>query len=82
VRYGPSPRQRRSPLAPSRGRVPRISAGSPRGIGAPRAGTPALPATVLGLFWWEDHILPTATPAPIPELLSADAPLTKEVARR
>lgn len=53
------------------------------------ASTPfVLLATVLGLSWWEDHILPTATPvpvpaeAPVPELLGVDAPLRKEVALR
>jgi hypothetical protein len=55
-------------------------------------------ATVMGLSWWEDHVLPSppaepaespveaplapAAPAQLPELLSADATLTREVARR
>ena len=39
-------------------------------------------ATVLGLSWWEDHILPTATPVPVPELFATDAPLKNEVAAR
>ncbi|MEV6537488.1 hypothetical protein [Streptomyces sp. NPDC051665] len=63
------------------------------------ASTPfVLLATVLGLSWWEDHILPTpptepaetlieapfvpAVPAQLTELLSVDTPLTREVARR
>jgi hypothetical protein len=62
------------------------------------ASTPfVLLATVLGLSWWEDHILPTpahpidipteapfvpAAPAQLTELLSVDTPLTREVARR
>jgi hypothetical protein len=55
-------------------------------------------ATVLGLSWWEDHVLPSppaepaespvevpfapAAPAQLPELLRVDATLTREVARR
>ncbi|MGW7407149.1 hypothetical protein ACWGI9_26105 [Streptomyces sp. NPDC054833] len=52
-------------------------------------------ATVMGLSWWEDHILPTlpaeapaeapvtpAAPAQLPELLTVDAALTREVAGR
>ncbi|MEV7002775.1 hypothetical protein AB0N62_34535 [Streptomyces sp. NPDC093982] len=55
-------------------------------------------ATLMALSWWEDHILPTpptepaevpaeapftpATPAQLPELLSVDAALTREVAGR
>ncbi|MFD3581719.1 hypothetical protein [Streptomyces sp. NPDC058683] len=58
------------------------------------ASTPfVLLATVLGLSWWEDRILPPAepaeasgeaplSPAPLTELLSVDTPLTREVARR
>ncbi|MGW7420170.1 hypothetical protein ACWGJB_08905 [Streptomyces sp. NPDC054813] len=55
------------------------------------ASTPfVLLATVLGLSWWEDRILPPAeasgeaplAPAPLTELLSVDTPLTREVARR
>ncbi|GCB42748.1 hypothetical protein [Streptomyces sp. NL15-2K] len=54
-------------------------------------------ATVMALSWWEDHILPTpptepaeapaeapfapAAPAQLPELLSAGAALTTDVAR-
>jgi hypothetical protein len=60
------------------------------------ASTPfVLLATVLGLSWWEDRILPPAepveapaeapltpmAPAPLTELLSVDTPLTREVAR-
>ncbi|WP_405990684.1 hypothetical protein [Streptomyces sp. NBC_00986] len=42
------------------------------------ASTPfVLLATVLGLSWWEDHILPTPAPTPLPQLLGADAPLTE-----
>jgi hypothetical protein len=55
-------------------------------------------ATVMGLSWWEDHVLPSppaepleapveapfapAAPAQLPELLRVDATLTREVARR
>jgi hypothetical protein len=55
-------------------------------------------ATVLGLSWWEDHILPTpptepaeapaeapftpAAPAQLQELLSVDTALTRNVAGR
>jgi hypothetical protein len=55
-------------------------------------------ATVMGLSWWEDHILPTppaepaeapaeapfvpASPAQLPELPYVDAALTQAVARR
>jgi hypothetical protein len=55
-------------------------------------------ATVLGLSWWEDHILPSpptepaealianpsapAPPAQLTELPRVDAALTREVARR
>ncbi|MFP3986403.1 hypothetical protein U9R90_02650 [Streptomyces sp. E11-3] len=63
------------------------------------ASTPfVLLATVLGLSWWEDHILPTpptepdkapaeapftpAGPAQLSELLSVDAALTRSVAGR
>ncbi|MER5514331.1 hypothetical protein [Streptomyces sp. NPDC002763] len=63
------------------------------------ASTPfVLLATVLGLSWWEDRILPSAEPAepepaeasgeaplppaPLTELLGVDTPLTREVARR
>ncbi|WP_043666577.1 hypothetical protein [Streptomyces xylophagus] len=62
------------------------------------ASTPfVLLATVMGLSWWEDHILPTpaepvgipaeapfvpAAPSQLTELLSVDTPLTREVARR
>ncbi len=41
------------------------------------ASTPfVLLATVLGLSWWEDHLLPTPAPVetPLPQLLSTDAP--------
>jgi hypothetical protein len=63
------------------------------------ASTPfVLLATVLGLSWWEDRILPTpptepvdipadapfvpAAPAQLTELLSVGTPLTREVAGR
>jgi len=46
------------------------------------ASTPfVLLATVLGLSWWEDRLLPTPAPvpapaaAPLPQLLSTDASL-------
>ncbi|MGW4907304.1 hypothetical protein [Streptomyces sp. NPDC004270] len=43
------------------------------------ASTPfVLLATVLGLSWWEDRILPPAEPAEPAEA----PPLTREVARR
>lgn len=47
------------------------------------ASTPfVLLATVLGLSWWEDRILPTPAPAPapLPQLRGADAPLTESPA--
>ncbi|MGW0734807.1 hypothetical protein [Streptomyces sp. NPDC002851] len=63
------------------------------------ASTPfVLLATVLGLSWWEDRILPTppaepvealaeapftpAAPAQPPELLGVDTALTRDVAGR
>ena len=63
------------------------------------ASTPfVLLATVMGLSWWEDHVLPSspakpvgapaeapftpAAPAQLPELLSVDTALTREVAGR
>ena len=63
------------------------------------ASTPfVLLAVVMGLSWWEDHILPAspaasvdapaeapfapAAPAQLAELLSVDTPLTREVAGR
>lgn len=61
------------------------------------ASTPfVLLATVLGLSWWEDLMLPPAEPveapaeapltpmppAPLTELLSVDTPLTRQAARR
>ncbi|MFD0007904.1 hypothetical protein ACFVJ4_36585 [Streptomyces sp. NPDC127178] len=60
------------------------------------ASTPfVLLATVMALSWWEDHILPTEpaevpaeapftpmAPAQLPELVSVDAALTREVAGR
>ncbi|MHA5046955.1 hypothetical protein [Streptomyces sp. SD15] len=55
-------------------------------------------ATVMGLSWWEDHVLPTppaepvdtpaealsvpAAPAPLTELPRVDTALTREVAGR
>lgn len=60
------------------------------------ASTPfVLLATVMGLSWWEDHVLPSAEPAEAsaeapftpaasaqyPELLRVDTTLTREVAR-
>ncbi|WP_327401182.1 hypothetical protein OG194_13905 [Streptomyces sp. NBC_01288] len=42
------------------------------------ASTPfVLLATVLGLSWWEDRVLPTPAPAPLPQLTSPEAPLTE-----
>ncbi|MEV0740412.1 hypothetical protein AB0I51_31780 [Streptomyces sp. NPDC050549] len=62
------------------------------------ASTPfVLLATVMGLSWWEDRILPTpaapvdipaeapfvpAAPAQLTEPVGVDTPLTREVARR
>jgi hypothetical protein len=63
------------------------------------ASTPfVLLATVMGLSWWEDHILPArpaepadapaeapsvpAAPAQLAELPRVDTPLTREVTRR
>ncbi|TFV32014.1 hypothetical protein E4K10_13620 [Streptomyces sp. T1317-0309] len=62
------------------------------------ASTPfVLLATVLGLSWWEDHILPTpagpvealaeapftpVAPVQLPEPVSVDAALTREDAGR
>ena len=63
------------------------------------ASTPfVLLVTVLGLSWWEDHILPSpsaqpfdtpaeaaftpASPAQLTELPSVNIPLTREVAGR
>ena len=42
------------------------------------ASTPfVLLATVLGLSWWEDRILPTPAPVPLPQLLGTEAQLTE-----
>lgn len=63
------------------------------------ASTPfVLLATVMGLSWWEDHVLPSppaepvetpaeaplapAAPAQLAELPRVDTALTREVARR
>jgi hypothetical protein len=61
------------------------------------ASTPfVLLAAVMGLSWWEDHVLPSAEPveapaealstptasAQLPELTRVDLTLTKEGARR
>ncbi|MEK8144399.1 hypothetical protein NKH18_29065 [Streptomyces sp. M10(2022)] len=42
-------------------------------------------ATVMGLSWWEDHVLPSPEPAvraPLPELSRFDSPLTQDSTER
>jgi hypothetical protein len=45
------------------------------------ASTPfVLLATVMGLSWWEDHILPTPPTAPVPDAAAVALPVIPEPA--